>query len=206
MKQKSTTNYQLVSPGDHRDNPAERAIKTFKAHFISILSGTDTNYPATDWDLLIPQAVQTLNFLQRSRLNQKYPPTHSSMDNSTSMPPHWHQRAAKLSSMTGRATEGHGKNGAHPDTIQAQQWPTIETTRAISQAPKNHAFPTPWNSSPHAVNSRKHHQLTDSTSYSMKSATPYRTPDQRDLHSPRVPRTRTLTTSYKKLEKSSPPV
>ena len=32
--------YQLVSPHNHRANPAERAIQTYKAHFISILSGT----------------------------------------------------------------------------------------------------------------------------------------------------------------------
>ena len=71
IEEEAKINYQLVSLGDHRDNPAERAIKTFKVHFISILSGTDTNYPASDWDLLIPQAVITLNFLQRSRLQPK---------------------------------------------------------------------------------------------------------------------------------------
>ena len=33
--------YQLVTPHDHRTNPAERAIRTFKDHFTSILNGTD---------------------------------------------------------------------------------------------------------------------------------------------------------------------
>ena len=37
--------YQLVSPGDHRQNPAERAIQAFKSHFIATRSGTDSNFP-----------------------------------------------------------------------------------------------------------------------------------------------------------------
>jgi hypothetical protein len=37
--------YQLVSPGDHRQNLAERAIQTWKAHFISIRNGTDPSFP-----------------------------------------------------------------------------------------------------------------------------------------------------------------
>ena len=37
--------FQLVSPGDHRANPAERAIQTFKNHFIAMLSGTDPDFP-----------------------------------------------------------------------------------------------------------------------------------------------------------------
>ena len=71
IEQEANIKYQLVSPGDHRDNPAERAIKTFKAHFIAILSGADPNYPLDGWDLFIPQAIMTLNFLQRSRLQPK---------------------------------------------------------------------------------------------------------------------------------------
>ena len=44
IEKEAKINYQLVSPGDHRDNPAERAIKTFKAHFISILSQTNPDH------------------------------------------------------------------------------------------------------------------------------------------------------------------
>jgi hypothetical protein len=39
-------NYQISSPGDHRLIQAERAIQTFKNHFISILYGTDSSFPA----------------------------------------------------------------------------------------------------------------------------------------------------------------
>lgn len=37
--------YKLVSSHIHRRNPAERAIRTFKNHFIAGLSSTDPNFP-----------------------------------------------------------------------------------------------------------------------------------------------------------------
>jgi len=49
--------YQLASPGDHRLNDAERAIQTFKAHFITIRSGADPDFPGNCWNLLMEQAV-----------------------------------------------------------------------------------------------------------------------------------------------------
>ena len=42
--------YQIASPGDHRLLPVERAIQTFKNHFISILYGADRTFPANQWD------------------------------------------------------------------------------------------------------------------------------------------------------------
>jgi len=33
--------YELVPPGQHRQNQAERAIQTFKVHFIAILAGVN---------------------------------------------------------------------------------------------------------------------------------------------------------------------
>jgi hypothetical protein len=38
--------YQLASPHDHRLNPAERAVRTFKNHLIAILHGCDNQFPA----------------------------------------------------------------------------------------------------------------------------------------------------------------
>ena len=61
--------YQLASPGDHCTNPAERAIQTFKNHFIAIISGTDPTFPSNYWNLLVPRAVITLNLLQPSQIN-----------------------------------------------------------------------------------------------------------------------------------------
>ena len=45
--------YELVPPHDHRRNIAEKAIQTFKNHFVSILCGTDKDFPLYLWaDLL----------------------------------------------------------------------------------------------------------------------------------------------------------
>jgi hypothetical protein len=44
MKQE-IVDYQLVPPSDYHHNAAERAIRTFKNHFISILCGTNKNFP-----------------------------------------------------------------------------------------------------------------------------------------------------------------
>jgi hypothetical protein len=41
---------QLVPPDTHQQNLAERAIQTFKSHFIAILSGVDENFPMQLWD------------------------------------------------------------------------------------------------------------------------------------------------------------
>jgi hypothetical protein len=61
----------LQSPGDHRLNHVERAIQTFKDHFIAILYGTDSGFPVKQWDRLIGQAVMTLNMCRPSRINPK---------------------------------------------------------------------------------------------------------------------------------------
>ena len=50
-------------------NATERAIQTFKSHFISILCGTNKNFPINLWDKFVPQATLTLNLLRTSRLN-----------------------------------------------------------------------------------------------------------------------------------------
>jgi len=60
---------QLAPPDTHRCNLAERAIQTFKSHFIAILAGVDSSFPMQLWDRLIPQAVLTLNLLRQSHTN-----------------------------------------------------------------------------------------------------------------------------------------
>ena len=60
---------QLVPPDTHRRNLAERAIQTFKSHFIAILSGVDESFPMPLWDRLLPQTVMTLNMLRQARTN-----------------------------------------------------------------------------------------------------------------------------------------
>ena len=63
--------YQLAPPHVHRRNSAERAIRTFKNHFIAGLSGTDPDFPLHLWDRLLPQALITLNLLRASRINPR---------------------------------------------------------------------------------------------------------------------------------------
>jgi hypothetical protein len=61
--------YQLVPPNNHRSNKAERAIQTFKSHFVSGLCTLDDSFPMHTWDKLIPQAEKTLNMLRTSKIN-----------------------------------------------------------------------------------------------------------------------------------------
>ena len=63
ITEKWKVKYQLVPPDMHRRNAAERAIRTFKAHFIAILAGVDDDFPSNLWDKLVPQAEMTLNLL-----------------------------------------------------------------------------------------------------------------------------------------------
>ena len=65
---KNNMTFQLVPPHDHRRNIAEKAIQTFKAHFISILCGTDKDFPLHLWCRLLPQAEHTLNMLRSARV------------------------------------------------------------------------------------------------------------------------------------------
>jgi hypothetical protein len=62
---------QLVPPGVHRRNAAERAIRTFQNHFIAGLCSVDKEFPIHLWDRLLPQAKITLNLLRGSRINPK---------------------------------------------------------------------------------------------------------------------------------------
>ena len=66
-----TIDFQLAPPRIHRRNAAERAIRTFKNHFIAGLCSVDKNFPLHLWDKLLPQAEITLNLLRGSRLNPK---------------------------------------------------------------------------------------------------------------------------------------
>ena len=64
---KTNCDLQLVPPDTHRQNLAERAIQTFKNHFIAILAGLDPSFPMTLWDRLLPQTILTLNLLRQAK-------------------------------------------------------------------------------------------------------------------------------------------
>jgi hypothetical protein len=61
--------YQLVPPHCHLCNAAERAIRTFKEHFMAGLSSVDPTFPLHLWDRLLPQVEITLNLLRTLRLH-----------------------------------------------------------------------------------------------------------------------------------------
>ena len=69
--------YQLTPPNIHRINAAERAIRTFKNHFIAGLATIDPEFPILEWDWLLLQAETTLNLLRTSRINLKLSACHS---------------------------------------------------------------------------------------------------------------------------------
>ena len=83
MQLETDIDCQIVPPGVHRRNAAERAIRTFKNHFIAGLCSTNPNFPMKLWDRLIPQAEITLNLLRGSRMNPKlsaYAQVHGQFD------------------------------------------------------------------------------------------------------------------------------
>jgi hypothetical protein len=52
----------------HRCNIAERAIQTYKGHFIATLAGVLDDFPIHQWHDLVPQIVLTLNILGQSHV------------------------------------------------------------------------------------------------------------------------------------------
>ena len=63
--------FELVPPGNHKRNQAERAIQTFKAHFIAILAGVDNKFPLSLWCHLLEPTELTLNLLRQSKMVPK---------------------------------------------------------------------------------------------------------------------------------------
>ena len=61
---KHVANVDLVPPGNHRANLAERAIRDAKNHIIAMRCGVDKEFPADELDRLFEQAELTLNMLR----------------------------------------------------------------------------------------------------------------------------------------------
>ena len=61
--------YQFTPPNVHRSNSAERAIRTWKDHFLSGISNTHSQFPLYLWDRLVDQANITLNLMRKSRIH-----------------------------------------------------------------------------------------------------------------------------------------
>ena len=57
--------YQLLPSHIHRQNSSKRAIQTFRAHFLSILTGVANDLLRRHWDQLLPQSELNLNLLRK---------------------------------------------------------------------------------------------------------------------------------------------
>ena len=55
--------FQLVPPGIKRSNKAERAIQTFRNHFLAVLGSVHKDFPLNRWNLLLQHIETTLNLL-----------------------------------------------------------------------------------------------------------------------------------------------
>ena len=65
----SDIQFQLVPRHIHQRNAAERAVITFKNHFIDALCTVDPLLTYYLWDRLLPQVTMTLNMLRKYQLN-----------------------------------------------------------------------------------------------------------------------------------------
>ncbi len=68
---KQQIQFELVPPGNHRRNQAERAIQTCKAHFIAILVGLHDKFPLSLRCNLLEPMKLTLNLLRQSKVAPK---------------------------------------------------------------------------------------------------------------------------------------
>jgi hypothetical protein len=70
MRNKSVT-FQLIPPHNHQRKAPEKAIGTWKDHFIAGLSSLDPNFPMHLGCRLIPLATTTPNLLRQSHINPR---------------------------------------------------------------------------------------------------------------------------------------
>ena len=61
--------FQLVPPNMRQRNAAERAIQTFKNHFIAVICSVNPNLPLKLLERLLDKATTTFNMMLKSRIN-----------------------------------------------------------------------------------------------------------------------------------------
>jgi len=117
---KNKLTHELVPPNCHRRNMAERAIQTFKNHFISILSGVDDRFPLSLWCYLVRPAELTINLLRQSNV-------------------------AASKAERAKAKEQWNQHRTHPSSRRAVPIPRVENEPPARQAmpiPRGQATPT----------------------------------------------------------------
>ena len=71
IEDNNQTKIQFVEAHNHQINAAERAIRTFKDHFIAGLCTAHPQFPLQLWCELLPHAELSLNLLRRARCNSR---------------------------------------------------------------------------------------------------------------------------------------
>jgi hypothetical protein len=151
--------YQLVPPHCHRRNAAERAICTFKEHFVAGLASVDPNFTLHFWDRLLPQAEITLNLLRTSRQHPQLSAA-AHFDglidyNKTAFAP----PGCKIMKNRQRGALGHPM--ANMDTLWAQQCITIDVRTLTSLPLRAIAQWTLWSPPPTIHQCHNYHPHTD---------------------------------------------
>ena len=93
---KNNVKFQKVPPHQKRRNAAERAIQTWKTHFLAGLVLIPPGFPIGEWDRLIMQGELNLILLRNARANPKLSAWAYLLAIGISMPNPWHHQAQKL--------------------------------------------------------------------------------------------------------------
>ena len=129
----------------HRRNAAEKAIRTWKNHFISGLFSTDSQFPMHLWCRLLPQATLTLNMLRASRRHTQISAYTVLEGVLTSIRHPWHHKAPKSSSMRNPPSDSLGILTALKAGIWDQRGNTTDVTACSSTRQKPNESPIPSN-------------------------------------------------------------
>jgi hypothetical protein len=156
---KQGIDYQLAHPHIQRLKNSERAIQTFKNHFIAGPSSVDPNFPLKLWDKLLPKATITLNLLRKPRISPRmsaYAQLNGHFDfNRTPMAP-----LAPASLYTRNQINGpHGIIKELMATNLVQHWNTTDINKFISQKQKGCKYLTLWSFFLQRQQCQKHHQM-----------------------------------------------
>ena len=90
----------MAPPNAHRQNAAERSIRTFKNHFIAGLAACDPDFPGYLWNMLLEQAEITLNSVRASNLHPQlsaYATVNGNFDYNRHPWLHWGRDAKSMS-------------------------------------------------------------------------------------------------------------
>ena len=111
--------FELVPLGNLKRNQAERAIQTFKAHFIAILAGVDDKFPLSLWCHLLEPTELTLNLLRQSKVVPKISAFAHVHGHHDYMKKPFALSAAQSKPMSNRRIAGHGTQDWMPGLASA---------------------------------------------------------------------------------------